>query len=358
MINLYRYRLPFRSPFKTAGTAFEVREGVLLRYTAGNRDLVSEAAPLPGYSLETTHDVHTLLQREKQTLRQFLDGMSKPEQLKDFLNQKQYPPSVSFCISCLGLDLIAGRNPDQSLLQSGAIRNHRMRVNGVVSAGPAKQVTDEIHRQYNSGFRTVKIKCGPDPSGLSGVIQSLSRQYPDLRFRLDANRSWKAEQVPGILENFKGLPVEYCEEPCHFRGLEQISHLNNISPVPLALDESIEDISHLQKIIESAAVDIVIIKPMLLGSVLDLIETFAALDTPIIERVCTTSLESGIGRSSITRLASAIGSGQLAHGLSTGSLFKDDLTIPTPKLENGSIELYKDMPWCMEYAKCHSVKFL
>jgi muconate cycloisomerase len=233
-----------------------------------------------------------------------------------------------------------------------------MKVNGVIGAGPAKQVATEVHKQYNSGFRTVKIKCGPDPAGLSGVIQSLSLQYPDLHFRLDANRSWKADQVPGILERFEGLPVEYCEEPCHFNSLEQISHLNNISPVPLALDESIEDITHLRKIIESAAVDIVIIKPMLLGNVLDLIETFTVLDTPIIERVCTTSLESGIGRSSIARLASVIGSGQLAHGLSTGSFLKDDLTVSTPELQNGSIELDKDMPWSMKYGNCHSAKFL
>ncbi len=358
MINIYRYRLPFHSPFKIAGTTFDVREGVLLRYTAGNMDLVSEAAPLPGFSLETSGEVHALLKREKQGLRQFLDKISNPEQLKNFLRQKQFPPSVSFCISCLGLDLITGRNPELQTPLAGPIRHHQVRVNGVIGAGPVKQVIHEVRKQYNSGFRTVKIKCRPDPEGLPGAIQSLSRQYPDLQFRLDANRSWEADQVPGILEKFKGLPIEYCEEPCHFRDLEQISYLNNISPVPLALDESIENISHLRKIIESAAVNIVIIKPMLLGSVLDLIETFAALDTPIIERVCTTSLESGIGRASIARLASVIGSGHLAHGLSTGSLLKDDLTITTPILQNGSIELDSTMPWCMEYANCHADRFL
>lgn len=357
MIQLYKYRLPFRSPFYSGGYSYNYREGTVIRYTGSGIDIVSEAAPLMGFSTETLNDVLTVLKQQKQEIREFLDAVSKPNQLKLFLADKQYSPSISFAVSCLALDLISLHNRDARKPDKSKTNHKRISVNAVTSISDEISLSEKITRIYREGFRTVKIKSGPDPLTAATCIERSASRFPDLAFRIDANRSWEKGQVLSRLELFRNLPVEYCEEPCTFNNYKEFLHLKKSSPIPLALDESIKDNSMLNEIINKQVTDIVILKPMLRGSVLDLIETFSLPVSPEIDRVCTTTLESGIGRAAVCKLAALIGSGQLAQGLSTGRLLKEDLA-DRYGIDHGAIEVDLNDSWCMEFNSCNSDKLL
>jgi o-succinylbenzoate synthase len=356
MIQLYKYRLPFRSPFHSGGRSYNDREGAVIRYTGSGIDIVSEAAPLKGFSTETLDDVLTVLKQQKQEIGAFLYAVSGPNQLRQFLADKQYSPSISFALSCLALDLIFLHNPDAQKRSESAHRK-QISVNAVTGIRNESDLSAKIAQIYHEGFRTVKIKSGPDPLAAARCIEKSASRFSDLVFRIDANRSWKKREIPSILEHFRNLPVEYCEEPCTFNNFKEFLHLKTSSPVPLALDESIKDIRMLNEIISKKITDIVILKPMLLGSVMELIETFSLSVSSEIDRVCTTTLESGIGRAAVSKLAAVIGSGQLAQGLSTGRLLKEDLA-DRYEIDHGAVEVNVNDSWCMDFNRCNPGKLL
>lgn len=356
MIQIYKYRLPFRFPFHSGEHSYNDREGIIIRYTGSGIDIVSEAAPLIGFSTETLNDVLTVFKQQKQDIRAFLDTVSEPTQLRQFLADKQYSPSISFAVSCLALDLMFLHNSDAQKLSKSAKRK-RISVNAVTGISNENKLSEKIAQFYHEGFRTIKIKSGTDPLTASNCIKTSASRFPDLVFRIDANRSWEKRKITSILEHFRNLPVEYCEEPCTFNNFKEFLNLKESSPVPLALDESIKDIRMLNEIIRKQITDIVILKPMLMGSVQELIETFSLPATTEIERVCTTSLESGVGRAAVCKLAAVIGSGQLAQGLSTGRLLKDDLA-DRYEINHGSVEVNVNDSWCMEFKSCNPDKLI
>jgi L-Ala-D/L-Glu epimerase len=352
MITYYKYRLPFSDPFTNANKTYDYREGILFRYTNDDVDIVSEAAPLPGFSDEKLATVKNVLSNSSVDSNEFLNHVSSVKMALQYFQENHFPPSVSFALSCIALDLIEARNAEElhKLKLSHASKN--LTINGVIGSLEIDGDIQLIQKLYQHGYRTIKLKISSQPQRLAQLIKNASDQFPGLKFRIDANQSWDIEGVADHLESFKDLPVEYCEEPCRFDTIEQISEINKHSPVPIALDESIGNIHQLKEILRSGPVGFVIIKPTLLGNLFELIETISNENTHNIKRICTTTLESGVGRTSVCKLAAIIGSDDLAHGLSTGTLFKTDLTN-SPEIRNGSMKVNSDSRWCSQFSKCN-----
>lgn len=354
MIKLYRYRLRFKKAFHIAGHRWTFRQGHIVRYSGKGVDIAAEIAPLPGFSSESTHDVHKIFVSNHKDLNDFFKNVDGREDIKHLIDQSNYPPSVQFGICCLALDLISHRNGKADIpgpeLESGS----SIAANAVVGIDCKQTVYSTIKTLYKAGFRTIKLKCGPDASFFQEIIKKATDVFPDLKFRLDANRSWPKKQAIKILDGFSGLPIEYCEEPFQFKNLEEIAVLRADSPLPIALDESIVNFRTLDKILDIHAADVIIIKPMILGSIIDLIERFSQDDTHSVNRVCTTSLESGVGRRSVAKAASIFGSAHLAHGLDTGRLMDED--IFTEHLEQGSPRISIPDCWSTGFSLCNTDK--
>jgi o-succinylbenzoate synthase len=351
MISLYKYQIPFTTPFSNANRSYRYRKGIIIRFMDEDTDLVSEAAPLPGFSQEDMQNIIGILTDKKNAINQHLIRFSTFKEGSEFLNNHHFPPSISFALSCLMFDLVKTRNPDEF---GQSVLNHpakQINVNGVIGIGEINETLQNIQRLYQSGYRTVKLKVDTRADILSGLIKQASGRYPGLKFRIDANQSWTINRAYELLGSLEGLPVEFCEEPCRFENFSQISDLNRKSPVPVALDESITGLDQLREIISANVVNFVIIKPTLLGNLFNLIETFCGKNTHSIKRICTTTLESGIGRKAVSRLAAVIGTNELAHGLSTGTLYGTDL-IQFPEIKHGSIKVNSDTGWCTRFSEC------
>ncbi len=352
MIIYYKYRIPFSDPFTNANKTYNFREGILFRYVNDNIDIVSEAAPLPGFSDENLATVENVFSNSRADTNEFLNHVSSVKTALQFFRDNHFPPSVSFALSCIALDLIGVRNAKEldQLKLSHASKN--LTINSVVGRLENDGDIQLIKKHYQSGYRTIKLKITSHNQRFPQFIKYASDRFPGLKFRIDANQSWPVESVADLLESFKGLPVEYCEEPCRFETLEQISQINEHSPVPIALDESIGNIHQLKEILRTGPVKFVILKPTLLGNLFELIETFSNENTHNIKRICTTAFESGVGRTSVCKLAAVIGSDDMAHGLSTGTLFTTDLA-DSFEIRNGSMKVNNDSRWCSLFSKCN-----
>lgn len=354
MIKLYRYRLRFKKAFHIAGHSWKFRQGYIVRFSGKGMDIAAEIAPLPGFSSESTRDICKVFGTNHKDLNDFFLNVDAQEDIKHLISQSNYPPSVQFGICCLALDLISHRNGKADIPGPVVESGSSIAANAVVGIDNRQEVHSTIKSLYTSGFRTIKLKCGPDPSFLQEIIKKATDVFPDLKFRLDANRSWPKKHALKILDGFSGLSIEYCEEPFQFKNLEEIAGLRADSPLPIALDESIVNFRTLDKILDIHAADVIIIKPMILGSIVGLIERFSQDHTHSVNRVCTTSLESGVGRRSVAKAASIFGSAHLAHGLDTGRLLDEDIYTEHP--EEGSPRVAIPGCWSTGFSQCNTDK--
>lgn len=231
---VYEYEIPLKS----GGT----RKGLYL--CAGDRFV--EAAPLPGFSVETFED-------------------AKEELLSLFTANKKEPfsPSVAYAISCLSekkYDLKIGEHC--ALLRS----------------------IDELPKKL--GYKRYKLKI--QNLSLYDAISFTSDVYNQVRvpLRIDCNQTWTLHQTLSYLTYFSPDIIEYIEEPTG--SLSDTLTLAKQTAHQIALDESLlhTPFSTIQTLAQNV---VFVLKPMLLGP----LSPF--LHLPAKKHVLSSSFETGIG---------------------------------------------------------------
>lgn len=325
MISLYRYHLPFKKPFATSLGSFSHREGLLIQYKDDQLESVVEAAPLPGFSVETTTEIERLLTGNAERLNTFYNSAFTKSDLNAFLDSLPQLPSIQFALSWLGIDLLIQRNREtyQSLFQKTPATS--IRVNATVGISDEETTIAAIDNFSEQGFDTIKLKASQSINKLVSILDTSTSRHPKLYFRIDANQSWQSENLTSILNQLLPFPIEYIEEPIAFKTIDEVAELSKASPIPIALDESLNRTISLEAALERLTQTVLIIKPMMMGNFLKLYETITRFRSLVDSIVVTTSLESAVGRRMVIKAASIIGDKAKAHGLHTGPLFTSDL---------------------------------
>ncbi|MEX2585337.1 MAG: enolase C-terminal domain-like protein [Balneolaceae bacterium] len=349
MISLYRYRIPLHRPFRAGQSGpdrtWTQREGLILRIPTPAGEFAAEAAPLPGFSADTLDEVVNEARTLLPELKKLLEQPPDEESFRTFLNRPLFP-SLSFALSSLFLQLLQ----HQELTEPNRAPTTTLTINGVIPRGTPDEMRQAIDERYRQGYRTLKLKSGPDPSALFTVIREAAGHHPDLIFRIDANASWPAGRAREWLKQFYSLPVEYCEEPCRYRSFTEAARLYRDSPLPIALDESLASVSDIRQALYEKACTVVILKPTRLGNLFELIDLAHSIATdPQPEWILTTTLETAIGRMAVTKLAVRIGTPGRAHGLDTGRLFRKDLLRDEPAPTR---VIYQNDPWLPLFEQC------
>lgn len=340
MISLYSYRLPFKKPFITGHSTHTHREGVVLRYLDNSVDYWSEAAPLPGFSSETLADVTGFLTNRIEELNAFFTSDYTQYELQNKLQYWPKFPSLQFALSYLGIRILAykkRRSPEAFLPFD--IKTE-LKVNDVMGISDSEVLQKQVKASYDSGFRTIKIKVGRSPEKLARSLQNVAASCPGLQLRIDSNRSWPINQINEFSSYFSDLPVQYIEEPAVFSDLSKLSSILEASKCPVALDESIRGTEHLRNIRTENPNIFVVIKPAMIGNLLDIAETIRGFEGKRYRVVFSTLLESKIGREMTAFTAANLGDTELAHGLNTGKLFSEDL-LTDFSVNHGVINLSK-----------------
>ena len=327
MIEIFTYRLPFLKPFVTGSEVFHYREGVFIRYSDEYIEVISEAAPLPGFSHESLEEVITAVRDQKESLESFFSESYSLNELRIFLKQLPNLPSLQFALSFLGIQIISERNQHSLFDLFKVSRPSKIFVNDVLPIQNLDETIDHFKKSYDKGFRTFKIKSGFPVHQLIKTLKALSdTAEQNCKFRIDANRSWPADDFSGIIKQLEDFNIEYIEEPHLSADIQSLTNTIQNSTIPIALDESIINIEHLKKLLKKLPETVIVIKPMILGNLFDLFETIDLHRTHFNKIVVTTALESSIGRKSIASVASLIGASNMAHGLNTGRFFETDLS--------------------------------
>lgn len=325
MLQYFKYHLPFRSPFKTSGTEFTHREGIILVYKEGDVEAYGEAAPLPGFSDESLAEVEEVLKMNREHLQKSIQSGEGKDTLR-LLDHIHGFPSLSFGIDTLLHDLAAKREGKSLVEYLFSDYNPTVSCNATLPILGEKETLSAARNFIEQGFHTLKVKVGRDFEHEKKILQSLRSQFPSIKLRIDANQAWTKEQAIKNLDKLDSLEIEYCEQPVSKDQHASLKAVKEAVNIPIAADESVRNKNSALELSENNVASLFILKPMLMGTFDNIFVTNRVANTHNIETVFTTSLESTVGRAAIVALASGLGSRKRAHGLATGSMFNKDIS--------------------------------
>jgi L-alanine-DL-glutamate epimerase-like enolase superfamily enzyme len=174
-----------------------------------------------------------------------------------------------------------------------------------------------------AGIVCLKLKVGAASLGedLEKVSSVRRAVGGEVALRLDANGAWSRDQAQAALEAFAPLDIELVEQPLATTADAGDWSLLRGAGIPLAADESLAVASNLDALLD--VVDVVVLKPMVLGGLLPSVQLGRRAMAAGCEVVVTSLLESGVGRYGALHVAGALaGEKLLACGLDTGGLLQ------------------------------------
>ncbi|NGX46036.1 MAG: o-succinylbenzoate synthase [Chlamydiae bacterium] len=239
----------------------EIPTGTLLTV---NESRIGVAAPLAGFSLETTEQARAQLNALSSDL--VATSLSAAE-----VGRLPLLPSVMWALQSALLPQAPATCAIQGLLVGGDVPDCSI----------------------------LKVKVGD--FSIDQVLELVERL--PMRLRLDFNQKWSFEKATALAETISWEKVDYFEEP-----LNEPEELADF-PYPIALDETLRQ-WHLEKIKALENVAALVLKPTLLGNVLP----YTKLGLPIVLSSC---FEGAEGVECLARLAHHLGIADEPQGLDT-----------------------------------------
>jgi o-succinylbenzoate synthase len=327
---LIDFELSFRTPLVTAHGLFNCRKGIVIyANTDDGLSGIGEISPLNNFSRESLPQAR----RSAQGVADYLGNAEVPadpealaQVISDLEDRLSAPPSVLFGFEMLLGDL-AGKKAGLSLSSwfSGNVLRD-VAVNAVLTGSP-KDIQGELLEKSASDFLVYKIKIGA--GGIKPALEKIKavrdRVADDVMIRLDLNRGLDFEEALGLLNQTKGLGIEYVEEPLKEPTSRGLMALREKTGLRIAMDETVAETEEFYGLLRSKACDVIVMKPMVLGGINKSIKLSRISAEEGVKAVITSTLESGIGVAACLHVAAMLGPNILASGLDTLDLYRDNI---------------------------------
>ncbi len=323
-MKIFRYKLPLSEPVSVRQSTHTHREGLFMTSDYMPFSVYGEAAPLPGFSKETIDDIDALVKEKFEVIDRYFMQDNGYDNWNAFAASLNLSPSLRFGLDTFLFDRLSKYEKlplSQYLSKSSP---SCVRVNALIRETKPDKIKKEALAYWHKGFRTLKLKVSDDFDETLRVLKDLRSILPDANLRIDANQSWDVDQAINNLLVLESINIEYCEQPVKVADMLMQNEICMKCAIPVAADEAARSVKEIEILIENNAADLLVIKPMLIGSFDELFRIAEIAKAHGIELVFTTSFESGIGRTATAHLAAALGSTRFAHGLATGGLLGED----------------------------------
>jgi o-succinylbenzoate synthase len=220
----------------------------------------------------------------------------------------------------VGADLLAGRG--------AALR--RVPTSALLVSGEPGALRDEAASARESGHRAAKIKLGAATIDEDVARARAAREGlgPGVRLRGDANGAWTRSAARAALAALAPFDFDYVEQPLTADDFEGFAELHRNAPLRLAADESVAAEEGALRLLEAAAVDVVVLKPATLGGAAPALDLAARARRAGVEVVFSHAFESAVGARHALHCAAAWGDPAAVHGLCTEGLFAADVAEP------------------------------
>jgi L-Ala-D/L-Glu epimerase len=321
------YRLAFREPFPTALGTLSHRQGFEIEiYDLKSQSQhigLGESSPLAGFGMETLAETEKIL---KEAQRSLINAeIHNLDDIENLLAKYDRSPAAKHGIELGLLDLLAqvqGLSISQLLANSfsGRVRD-QVAMNAVIGAITPASAILKAQEYIEQGYRCLKIKVGNGDfeADLRRVEAVRSQVGDDIQIRIDANQGWSVVDAIANLKQLEFLQIEYVEQPVIAADLLGMAEVRRSQSILVAADESVNNLTQLQDVINAQAADIIILKPMALGGIITANRAAAIAMQAGLDLVVTTTIDGAIARQAAFDLAAALPI-KRACGLATGAL--------------------------------------
>lgn len=303
-VTLYRYSLPMDAGVILRNQRLKTRDGLIVCLREGEHEGWGEIAPLPEFSHETLEQAQEAALAD---LQQWLAGHSLSENAL---------PSVAFGLSC-ALAELSGELPTQADYRKAPL-----------CAGDPDELFAVL--QAIPGEKVAKVKVGLYEAVRDGmVVNVLLEALPDLKLRLDANRSWTRAKADGFAKYVNPEwrnRIAFLEEPCKTR--DESRDFARTTGIAIAWDESVREPDFRVEAEEGVAA--IVIKPTLTGSLQRCQQLITEAHRVGLEAVISSSIESSLGLTQLARVAAWL-TPDTVPGLDTLDLMQAQLIRPWPE---------------------------
>lgn len=206
-------------------------------------------------------------------------------------------------------------------------------INGLIWMGNFDEMIQRIEDKIEKGFKCLKLKIGSiDWKKEVEMIEFIRRKYSEkeLTIRVDANGAFDMENALPRLMRLASLGVHSIEQPIPAGYPDLMAFLCRLSPVPIALDESLIGVYGSEakaNLLDEIEPTYIILKPSLCGGFSGAEEWISLAEQRGIGWWVTSALESNIGLNALAQWTATLNN-HLPQGLGTGALFTNNFPSP------------------------------
>lgn len=206
-------------------------------------------------------------------------------------------------------------------------------INGLIWMGDFDKMIERIDEKVAAGFHCIKLKIGAiDWKNEVGMIEYIRRKYSDstLQIRVDANGAFSMDNALPRLKRLADLGVHSIEQPIPAGMPELMAFLCQVSPLRIALDESLIGIygkENKENLLDVVKPAFVILKPSLCGGFSGAEEWIRLSEERGIGWWVTSALESNVGLNALAQWTATLDT-TIPQGLGTGGLFTNNFECP------------------------------
>ncbi|MDE6511075.1 MAG: o-succinylbenzoate synthase [Muribaculaceae bacterium] len=206
-------------------------------------------------------------------------------------------------------------------------------INGLVWMGDFEEMIQRIDEKVIQGFSCLKLKIGAiDWKKEVDMLEYIRRRYSEssLQIRVDANGGFSMDNALPRLKRLADLGVHSIEQPIAPGIPELMAFLCRVSPVKIALDESligVYDHEAKARLLDEVMPAYIILKPSLCGGFSGAEEWIRLAEARGIGWWVTSALESNVGLNALAQWTATLNT-SLPQGLGTGGLFTNNFECP------------------------------
>lgn len=317
--------VPLQTPFVIATGRVDVTPNVLvtvqLRDDATGRCAIGfgEAATLPPVTHQTQTEVLADLARAAGQLPCAVPHASVPPQL-------QLGASASAGLDMAIADAAAqlAGVPVWQLLAPDA---HPVSLHSdiTIGIGAPEAMADAARHWAQRGFDCFKVKVGKHAADDLAALSAIVAAVPHAQLRIDANAGFDARTALAFCDQLlaRNLPVQCFEQPCGADDFAGLRAVRQAVPFDVVADESCQDLSAVQCLIDAQAVDGINLKLAKAGSLQHALAMGRMAQTHGLSLMVGAMVETRLGVAAAAHLAFALGGVAFAD-LDTAWLLVDD----------------------------------
>ncbi|MFQ5995110.1 MAG: mandelate racemase/muconate lactonizing enzyme family protein [Acidiferrobacterales bacterium] len=260
-VTISRLKVPLKTPYKLSLAEIRAFDTVLVEARNGDGRIgLGEATVLTGYTHETIDQCWELAAELAQRI------IGRPfEDAKAIADESRHRAPFTVTAVVTAIEMLQG----SSFLTRSA--PERVPLLALVHSTDADGLSREIDTLIEQHYATLKVKVGFDvESDLTRV--RLIQQLVDgrARLRIDANQGYNRDDARHFAKSLNPEGIELLEQTCAAGDWKAAQAVAEVADVPLMLDESIYDLSDVDRAADLGVAQYIKFKLMKAGGLADL----------------------------------------------------------------------------------------